>query len=38
MKSQHGALMDTINSTGDFSDDIKNGMKAAIESFVKTYS
>lgn len=38
MKSEHAALMDTINTTGDFSDDIKQGMKAAIESFVKTHS
>jgi F-type H+/Na+-transporting ATPase subunit alpha len=30
--------MDTINTTGDFSDDIKNGMKNAIESFIKTRS
>jgi F-type H+/Na+-transporting ATPase subunit alpha len=38
MKSEHSALMDTINKTGDFSDDIKNSMKAAIESFIKTHS
>jgi F-type H+/Na+-transporting ATPase subunit alpha len=30
--------MDNINKTGDFSDDIKNSMKAAIESFIKTHS
>ncbi|ESS71224.1 ATP synthase subunit alpha 1 [Methyloglobulus morosus KoM1] len=38
MKSEHSALMDTINTTGDFSDDIKNGMKNAIESFIETRS
>jgi F-type H+/Na+-transporting ATPase subunit alpha len=38
MKSEHSALMDNINKTGDFSDDIKNSMKAAIESFIKTHS
>ena len=38
MKSEHSALMDNINKTGDFSDDIKNSMKGAIESFIKTHS
>ena len=38
MKSQHSALMDQINTTGDFSDDIKNSMKSAIETFIKTQS
>jgi F-type H+-transporting ATPase subunit alpha len=38
MKSKHSALMDKINSTGDYSDEIKQNMKEAIESFVKTGS
>ena len=38
MKSEHSALMDKINETGDFSDEIKNGMKQAIDSFIKTSS
>jgi F-type H+/Na+-transporting ATPase subunit alpha len=38
MKSQHSDLMDNINKTGDFSDDIKNSMKAAIDAFIKTQS
>jgi F-type H+/Na+-transporting ATPase subunit alpha len=38
MKSEHGALMDKINSTGDFSDEIRDGMKKAIDSFIKKAS
>jgi F-type H+-transporting ATPase subunit alpha len=38
MKSEHSALMDTINKTGDFSDDIKQGMKKALETFTQTHS
>jgi F-type H+-transporting ATPase subunit alpha len=36
MKSKHGALMDEINATGNFSDEIKKGMQTAIENFIKT--
>jgi len=36
MKSEHGALMDEINATGNFSDEIKKGMQTAIETFIKT--
>lgn len=36
MKAQQADLMDTINQTGDYSDDIKQGLKSAIESFIKT--
>ena len=36
MKSEEPELMAKINQTGDFSDEIKNGMHGAIERFVKT--
>ena len=38
MKSQHSELMDKINTTGDFNDDIKAGMVKALDSFVKSQS
>jgi F-type H+/Na+-transporting ATPase subunit alpha len=38
MKSQHAALMDKINSTGDFDDAIKADMVKALDSFTKTQS
>src|SRR5574343_289760 len=38
MKSEEADLMAKINQTGDFSDEIKNGVHAAIERFVKTSS
>jgi len=38
MKSEHSQLMATINSTGDFNNEISGGIKAAIESFIKTHS
>jgi F-type H+-transporting ATPase subunit alpha len=38
MKSQHADLMDKINSTGDFDDDIKSGMVKALDNFIKTQS
>ena len=36
MKAEHSDLMDQINSTGDYSDDIAAGFKAALEKFVST--
>ena len=38
MTSEHAELMNNINATGDFSDDIRNGMLSAIQTFVKTHS
>jgi len=38
MKSDHKALMDKINTSGDYSDDIAKGLRAAIESFKKTHA
>jgi len=37
-RSEHAELMDKINATGDFNDDIKNGLQSVIETFVKTHS
>ena len=36
MKAEHGDLMDQINQSGDYSDDIAAGFKAALEKFVAT--
>lgn len=38
MKSEQAELMDKINATGDFNDDIKQGLQTAIDTFVKTHS
>jgi len=38
MSSDQLELMTTINSTGDFNDDIKQGLRSAIETFTKTHS
>jgi len=38
MKAEEADLMAKINQTGDFSDEIKNGVHKAIERFVKTSS
>jgi F-type H+-transporting ATPase subunit alpha len=38
MKSEEADLMAKINQSGDFSDEIKNGVHTAIERFVKTSS
>ena len=36
MKAEHGDLMDQINQSGDYNDDIGAGFKAALEKFVAT--
>jgi F-type H+-transporting ATPase subunit alpha len=36
MKAEHGDLMDQINQSGDYNDDIAAGFKAALEKFVAT--
>ena len=33
MRSSHGSLMDQINESGDFNDDIAASLKSAVESF-----
>jgi F-type H+/Na+-transporting ATPase subunit alpha len=38
MNSSHSDLMKKINDTGDFGDDIKSGLKAALESFSESHS
>ncbi len=38
MKAEESDLLAKINETGDFSDEIKNGIHSAIERFVKTHS
>ena len=38
MKAEEAELMAKINQTGDFSDEIKNGLHTAIERFIKTSS
>ena len=38
MKSEHSELMNNINATGDFSNEISSGIRTAIETFIKTHS
>lgn len=38
MKAEQKELIDNINHTGDFNDEIKHGLLLAIESFTKSYS
>ena len=38
MKSDQKALVDRINQTGDYNDDIANGLKTAIQTFKKTHA
>ena len=33
VRSNHGALMEQINTSGDYSDEIEAGMKKAVEDF-----
>ena len=36
MKAEHGDLMDTINKSGDYNNDIGAGIKGALDNFVAT--
>jgi len=38
MNSEYSDLMDNINDTGDYSDDIQNSFKEAMDKFVSTQS
>ena len=38
MNSSQAELMQKINDTGDFGDDIENAMKAATDDFVANHS
>jgi len=33
MRANNGALLDKINESGDYNDDIESGLKAAVEDF-----
>jgi F-type H+-transporting ATPase subunit alpha len=37
-KSEHTELMDSINATGDFNNEIGSSIRSGIETFVKTHS
>ena len=36
MKSEHGKLLDKINQTGDFGDDIQTALRSAVTQFKAT--
>jgi F-type H+-transporting ATPase subunit alpha len=36
MKAEHGELLDRINQSGDYNDEIKNGLKSGVEQFKAT--
>ncbi len=38
MNSEQSELMDKINESGDYTDEIQQGLKSAIESFIKTHT
>ena len=38
MKSEHSELMNNINATGDFNNEISSNLRTAIETFIKTHS
>ena len=38
MKTEQSELMNKINATGDYNDEIKNGLQTAITTFVNTHS
>lgn len=38
MKSEHSELMNQIDATGDYSDEIQQGLKVAIDSFISSLS
>ena len=38
MKSEHAELMDRINATGDYNDEIQQALKKAVETFKNTHS
>ena len=38
MKSDHADLMNNIDTSGDYSDEIQQGLTSAIENFIKTHS
>jgi F-type H+-transporting ATPase subunit alpha len=38
MKSSHGKLIDKINKTGDYNEEIQSGLKAALTKFKETHA
>jgi F-type H+-transporting ATPase subunit alpha len=38
MKDEHSDLLDKINASGDYNDEIKSGLKAGLEKFKATQS
>ncbi len=38
MRSEHTELMESIDASGDYNDDIQQSLKAALDSFIKTHS
>jgi len=36
MKSEHADLLDKINQSGDYNDEIKSGLKSGLEQFKAT--
>ncbi len=38
MKSDQAELMDKINATGDYNDEIQQGLRSAIENFIQNHS
>ena len=38
VKSEHAELLDNINATGDFNNEISSSLRTAIETFIKTHS
>jgi F-type H+-transporting ATPase subunit alpha len=36
MTNEHGALMDTINETGNYNDDVEAQLKEAFDTFKST--
>ena len=38
MKSEHGELLDKINESGDYNDEIKDGLKQGLEKFKSSQS
>jgi F-type H+-transporting ATPase subunit alpha len=38
MKSEHGSLLDKINSTGDYNDEIQAALRAAVTAFKSTHT
>ena len=38
MKAEHAQLIDSINESGDYNDEIQSGLKAGLDKFKATQS